>query len=137
MRVTARMERQREFSKRGSQLLAVITEAVLHCVVGGPETLREQLAQLVVASEAPNVTIQAIPYTVCAHPSMTASFGIVDPRADAIMQPIVYSELPVGHFYLDDADGLTTFREIFANLQNIALPPDESRQLIAGAIRGR
>ena len=131
-RVTARMKRQAAFTERATPLWVVMTEAAIRCEVGGPDVMREQLAHLVEVAEAPNVTIQVIPFSVGAHPSMTAAFQILDlSHGDP---PVVCQESAGGDLVLEDPDDVNAYRRIYAQLQAIALPPADSRRLITHAI---
>ncbi|MBT2541972.1 helix-turn-helix domain-containing protein [Streptomyces sp. ISL-44] len=132
-RVTARMRRQAAFVERGAPLWAVIGEAALHYQVGGRDVQREQLARLLDASDEPNTTLQVIPFSVGAHPSMMASFAVLsfgdgDP-------PVVYVETPGGDLFLEEPDDLNTFRGIYGHLQATALSPADTRGLINQTIR--
>jgi DNA-binding XRE family transcriptional regulator len=131
--VTARMQRQAAFSERDAPLWVVIGEAALHYEVGGPDVQREQLARLLYASDGPNTTLQVLPFSVGAHPSMTGSFAVLsfgegDP-------PVVYVETPGGDLFLEEPDDLNDFRQIHAHLQASALSPADTRGRITKTIR--
>lgn len=132
-RVIARMQRQAAFTKRDAPLSVVITEAALRYEVGGRDVLGEQLRRLLEASQDPNnITVQVIPFAVGAHPSMMASFGILSFTAGD--PPVVYQESPGGDLFFEEPDDITAFRRIYRRLEKAALPPDETRTLISGAI---
>lgn len=61
-------------------LSAVLDEAVLHRVVGGPGVMSAQLERMIEATSIHNVTIQVIPYNVGAHPAMDSTFTILELR---------------------------------------------------------
>lgn len=44
------------------RLWAVIDEAVIHRVVGGPDVMREQLRHLIESAQEGKTTIQVVPY---------------------------------------------------------------------------
>ncbi len=59
-------------------LWAIVDEAVLHRVVGGPQVMREQFEHLLAMSELPNVTFQIVPFTAGSHVGMRGSFSLLD-----------------------------------------------------------
>jgi transcriptional regulator with XRE-family HTH domain len=131
-RVIARMKRQAAFTGRTTPLWVVMTEAAIRYQVGGPDVMREQLAHLLKAAEAPNITIQVIPFSVGAHPSMTASFRILDFAERE--PPVVCQETAGGDLFLETPDDITAYRRVYAQLQAIALLPAESHRLITQAL---
>src|SRR5438034_832147 len=76
--VEARMGRQAVLTRDPPlRLWAITDEAALHRPVGGPGVMRAQLAHLAESAELPQVTLQALPYAVGAHPGMAGSFVIL------------------------------------------------------------
>ncbi|GAA0733885.1 helix-turn-helix domain-containing protein [Dactylosporangium roseum] len=61
-RVELRLHRQRMLLERRSTVLwAVIDEMALRQQIGAPQVMQQQIAALVKATEAPNITIQVLP----------------------------------------------------------------------------
>lgn len=131
-RVTARMKRQAAFTERATPLSVVMTEAAIRCEVGGPDVMREQLTHLLETAQAPNVTIQVVPFSVGAHPSMTAAFQILD--LDHADPPVVCQESAGGDLFLEDPNDVRAYRRIYSQLQAIALSQADSHSLITHAI---
>jgi hypothetical protein len=50
------------------------------------------------------------------------------------VRPIVYNELLDGAVYVQDSDGVAAYNMVAEELQNLALPHDESVTLIASMI---
>jgi transcriptional regulator with XRE-family HTH domain len=127
-RVEARLERQGRLTQEEPlNLWAVLDEAVLHRMVGGPSIMGAQLFQLAKASAMPNVTVQVIPYSVGAHPALESTFYILE-FADA--PDVIYVEGLVGWIYLDRRQDLDRYQKVFTRLRDIALTPEESVRLI-------
>lgn len=69
--VAARLARKALLSRDvPPSLWAVLDEAAVRRVVGGPKVMRAQLARLVEACEMPTVEIQVLPFTAGAHAAM-------------------------------------------------------------------
>jgi transcriptional regulator with XRE-family HTH domain len=131
-RVIARNERQAAFAERDAHLFAIITEAALWWQVGGPEVQRGQLLRLLDALESRHVSLGVVPFNAGAHPSMTASFAILDFDHDPA---VVYTENAGGAVFLEDSADVDGFRGIYERLDVIALDPTISHRLIAATLR--
>ena len=103
---------------------AVLDEAVLRRVVGGPRVMREQLDRLLEVARLPNVTLQIIPFTVGSHPGLESNFNILElPKPTP---SIVFVEGLVGSMYLERAEDLKRYHEVFERLQAVALSPKDT-----------
>lgn len=131
-RVKARSERQSAFAQRDAQLFTIIGEAALHYHVGGSKVLCEQLRRLANTLRSEAVTLRMLPFSAGAHPSMMASFEIMELDEDPSM---VCVENSGGVLFLEDPAELDTFRDIHARLERMALDESGSRQLIEQRIR--
>ena len=78
-RVEARVTRQAILTKESPlQVRAVLDEAALRRLVGGPEVMRKQMARLLELADLPNIIMQVIPFAVGAHPgTMMGAFTIL------------------------------------------------------------
>ncbi|MGK5631449.1 helix-turn-helix domain-containing protein [Streptomyces sp. URMC 123] len=98
---------------------AVIHEAALHASFGSRETMRGQLLRLIEMSRLPNVTIQVLPFD--GKVPFGTSFTLTEPAVPEL------STVVVAHIekslYLGDADALARYRNWFARLTEVALPP--------------
>ncbi|HUY51705.1 MAG TPA: helix-turn-helix transcriptional regulator [Streptosporangiaceae bacterium] len=134
-RVTARMERQALLVGDNSlQLWAIMDEAAVRRVVGGPTVMREQLARLREAAALPHVTVQIIPYAAGAHPGMPGSFIVLE-FPDPADQSLVYIDSMAGDLFLEDDLEIRPYILMFEHLRAAAMRPDESLTLLA-AIAG-
>jgi transcriptional regulator with XRE-family HTH domain len=130
-RIQARLRRQELLIRQNPpplQLRAILDEAVLHRVIGGPAVMAAQLKRVVQETERPNVTVQVLPYGIGAHPALDSNFNILEfsgPAAD-----IVYSEGMVGFIYLDRPEDITRYHQVFEHLSQLALKPGPSAELM-------
>ena len=132
--VGVRLARQQLLSAESAPTLwAVIDEASLHRLVGGPDVMRAQLDALAERSRAHNVTLQVIPYQAGAHPGVNSSFIILHLEE---VKDVVYVEGLIGNFYLQNPDDVARYRRTFDELRAVAAGPQESRKLIQ-AVAGR
>ena len=76
--VEVRMRRQeRLHGECPLQVYAVIWEAALRQLVGGPDVMRNQLEHLLKVAQLPNVRLQVLPFRTGGHPCITGPFTIV------------------------------------------------------------
>lgn len=89
-RTAVRLARRSIFEKEEPPVFwAVISEAALHQAIGGPETMKGQLAHLLAFEDNPRINIQVLPFSAGAHTGLQGSFDLyrfpTDPN-------IVYTE---------------------------------------------
>ncbi|MEE1789062.1 helix-turn-helix transcriptional regulator [Streptomyces sp. SP17BM10] len=123
-------ERKVEFRLRRQELLsgvnppplrAVIHEAALHMMFGGPTVMREQLDHLIEMSKQPNVTIQILPFDCTTYASSETPFMLISgPHARL---GTVLLEHPHGSAFIGDPEAVATFDRKFDRLRSLALPP--------------
>jgi hypothetical protein len=130
-RIEVKLARQKVLLKPDPPFFsAVLDEAVLRRVTGGPRVMRAQLDRLIEASSLPNVTVQVIPFTVGAHPGVESNFNILEVRLPS-SSGVVFVEGLVGSTYLEKPEDLERYRRIFGQLRSIALSPEDSVAMIA------
>jgi len=112
------------------QVWAVLDEAVLRRIVGGPATMRAQLNRLREIAAFPNVTLQVLPFDAGAHASMGTSFELLqfpEPGDTAI----VYIEDQTTSQYLETAADVERYTLVFDHLRASALSPERSAEFIS------
>jgi hypothetical protein len=133
--LAARMRRQKPLE--GEDPLAVhalIDEAAIRRLVGGADVMREQLAQLLVVAEKPNITLQVVPFAAGAYGTMNGSCIILDyPEPDD--PPGVYLEYPAGGAWVEDLDDVNRFTTMFDDVAQLALSPADTTDLIHDQLR--
>jgi transcriptional regulator with XRE-family HTH domain len=133
-RVRARMERQeRLIGESPAELWSIVDEAALHRQVGGPKVMRAQLAHLLDSTKRPNVTVQAIPYDVGAHPGMPGSFVYLE-FADLADPDLVYIDTQAGDLFLESDDDLRLYASMFDHLRAVALNLSQTKKLITAVL---
>lgn len=134
LQIEAMLTRQRVLTRENPSRLAVILdEAALHRSVGGRRVMAAQLAKVLDMSALPNVDVLVLPFDRGAHPALESNFTVLELPDQALN--VVFVEGLVGSTYLERADDLKRYREIFLKLQSIALDPQDSSDLLAKFIR--
>jgi transcriptional regulator with XRE-family HTH domain len=129
MQIKAKLTRQSLLTRASPPLFtAILDEAVLHRVAGGPQVMVAQLAHLIEVARLPNVTIQVIPFTFGSHPGLESNFNILDMTPPT--PSVVFVEGLVGSVYLERPEDLKRYREVFERLQTMALSPKDSIDMI-------
>jgi transcriptional regulator with XRE-family HTH domain len=128
--IDVRVRRQRQLLTRdpAPDLVAVLDEAVLHRVVGGPAIMGAQLRHLVEASARSNLALQVIPFGLGAHPAMDNIFTILEFEGAA--PSIVYVEGLMGWLYLEREQEVARYGQVLEHLRSVALSPQETTELI-------
>jgi hypothetical protein len=111
---------------------AVIDEAALHRMIGGPGVMAAQLEHVIRAGELPNVTVQILPYEVGAHPALDSTFILLDFLAP--VPPVVYVEGLVGQLFLERAQDVDRYDQIFERLRSISLTAQRSADIMREAV---
>jgi len=131
LRVRARINRQKLITEESNppEYWAVLDEAVLHRVVGGPEAMREQLKKLVELASLPHVTLQVVSFSAGAHAGMEAPFLILGfpEQADP---DVVYVENTTSGVYLEQPEDVHRYTLMFDHLRAAALKPDDTVDLV-------
>jgi transcriptional regulator with XRE-family HTH domain len=134
-RVAARTTRQRLLREaHPPEYWAIIDEAVLHRVVGGPAVMAEQFTRMTEISQQPHVTIQVIPFSAGAHAGMEGPFVILGfpDRADT---DVVYVDSTSDGMYLEMESDVRRYTLMFDHLRAAALRPDDSIAAITDVAR--
>lgn len=128
----AELRRARQVRLTGHDPLhldVVINEGAVRRAVGGPDVMRAQLHRLAETSDLPNVVLRVLPFEAGAHPGVDGSFTVLefpdpgDPR-------IVYLDWMTDSDYLDGLRDIAAYRYAHEQLRAVALPPDDSREMI-------
>lgn len=139
-RASLRAERQKNlFGEDPVAVTAVIGEAALRQLVGGPETMREQLGHLVTMSEQAHITIQVLPFSAGAVPALGEPFIILS-FAGPDDPDVAFADHLTGCVYVEAEDDVESYNLNFGALQEKALAPAESIEFIttlAGDLRAR
>lgn len=111
------------------QFHAIVDEAVLHRVVGGPAVMAAQLEWIIkIGADLPNVTIQVLPFSTGAHPALDSTFVVLQMAAP--VPSVVYVEGLVGQIYLERPQDVQRYEQIFERLRGISLDPQKTIDLV-------
>jgi transcriptional regulator with XRE-family HTH domain len=111
-------------------LKAVLDEAVLRRLVGGPEVMRQQLLHLLHATRLPTMTIQVLPFEAGEHAGLLGSFTIF--RLPEKTPDVVLLEPGPRDRFLENKGELQWYGAAFVRLRDQALGVDQSRGLLKG-----
>jgi transcriptional regulator with XRE-family HTH domain len=128
--ITVRLERQERLTGDDpAEYWAVLNEAVIRRVVGGPKVMREQLQHIAELAKLPHVNIQVLPFSAGVHSSMEGGFSILGfPEPND--PDLVYLENQAGSLYLETEPEIDRYTRMFSHLMAMAVGPDESRRLV-------
>ncbi|MEU1278769.1 helix-turn-helix transcriptional regulator [Streptomyces sp. NPDC005805] len=129
-RISHRLKRQAVIHRPNSptNYRAVIHEAALRMQFGGAEVARAQLRHLLRMSEFDHVTIRVVPFTTGSYPGSGQTINYLHgpvPQLDTVQLDQSH-----GVAFIDDADALAQYRELFARLEDLALDTAESQRFI-------
>jgi hypothetical protein len=117
----------------------VLSEAVVHCPVGGAAVIAEQLQRLAELAELPNVRVHVLPLSVGMHPGLvTGPFTMLQfpPSGGAEFDTaIVHATGLTGELFLDKPDEIRRYREAHDTLVGCSLDESPTRDLLRSAAR--
>jgi len=133
-RVAVRTERQKLLTAETDplHLHAILDEAAIRRVVGGPEVMRAQLEYLRQLAELPNVDLQVVPFVAGAHPGVAGSFTVLrfrDKRDDSIG----YVETIASQLFIERESEVREYEDAFERLARKALPVGDTMNVIVAA----
>jgi Domain of unknown function (DUF5753)/Helix-turn-helix domain len=130
-RVELRMRRRLVLDRpEPVKLWAVLDEAALRRVVGGPEVMREQLRHLIEVSRRPNVTVQVLPFAAGGHAAESGPVTLLR-FAERELPDVVYLEQLTGALYPDRPSDVIRYRDALNRLGVQAEPPARTAGFIA------
>jgi transcriptional regulator with XRE-family HTH domain len=134
-RTAVRLARQRIFEKEEPPVFWVIlSEAALYQEIGGPQTMRGQLAHLLSFEGNPRINIQVLPFSAGAHAGMQGSFDIYRFASDPT---IVYTEGYGSGHPTANPDTVKDCSLRYDHLQAAALSLRDSAELIRRVMEER
>ncbi|TDC43176.1 helix-turn-helix transcriptional regulator [Micromonospora sp. KC213] len=141
-KVALRMERQKLLARRSPaapRFEAIIDEAVIRRPIGDLEAWRRQLAHLVNASQARNVSFRVLPLNVGPHKASVAGAFIVLDFPALGTRPAepstIYCESLTGSLYLDRPSEVETYVDAWQTLWKLALDECASEDLVSIVIK--
>lgn len=128
--IEIRLKRQELLGPDGPELVCIVDESVLHRQVGSPEVMRTQLRWLTDLQRKPYIDIRVVPFSVGVHMGMQGSFTIYELSEQqddfAVQLELAYED----RLIQETSDETREYLSIFAELEKIALPPEQSMELV-------
>lgn len=128
--ISSRLRRQERLSGEDPMTLhALMDEAAIHRLMGGPRVMAGELRHLLAAMNLPNVTVQVIPFEVGAYGTMAGGVTILS-FADEDEPDVVYLEYPRGGEWIENEEDVEKFSIMLEDTRTLALPVEESAALV-------
>ena len=132
-KITVRLARQERLTGDDPpEYWAVLNEAAIRRVVGGPKAMREQLHHIAEMADLPSMNVQVLPFSAGVHPAMEGAFSVLG-FPEPTDPDVVYLENQVGSLYLEEESEIDRYARMLSHLVAKALAPEESRRLIIRA----
>jgi transcriptional regulator with XRE-family HTH domain len=130
-KIEARRTRQQVLTRDNPpQMWAILDEASLLRLVGGPAVMATQIRRLIELAVWPHITIQVVPNSAGAHAGLTGGrFMILDFSGDD--KPLVFLEEASSSLLLETSDDVRRYTLIFSRIMSSALGPEESVAYLA------
>ncbi|MFP3987693.1 helix-turn-helix transcriptional regulator [Streptomyces sp. E11-3] len=129
LRIAHRLARHRVVSNTpGVPYVAMVHETALRLRTGGREVAKAQLAYLLEESERPNVRLLIIPFAAGRFPM--AGDSVLYLAAESPLLDTVQVDTPIGAVFFDSSTQLANFRRRLDVVEQVALNPNKSRDLI-------
>lgn len=122
--VAARLDRQATLREQVPHAVLIMTEGALRWQAGSPQVMIEQLDAIAAAAERPNVDVGIIPYTTPVTVFPRHGFHLYD--SDAV---IIGTE--TGTATIVDNEGIASYEQLFARLEQHAATGDAARAVLA------
>ncbi|MER5275365.1 helix-turn-helix transcriptional regulator [Streptomyces sp. NPDC002809] len=130
--VTGRARRQqRLYAEVPLRIHAVIWEAALRQMVGGPAVMGRQLVHLCHLAERPNVHIQVLPFRVGANAGIGGPFNVLSFGENEAVD-VVHMDAPRSTIWVENAEESAEFIVVFNHLVKMSLSPHDSLQFLHG-----
>lgn len=128
--VEVRMKRQeRLHGDNPLNVYAIVWEAALRQLVGGPDVMRAQLEHLLKVSELPNVRLQVLPFRTGGHPCVTGSFNIMS-FADAEAVDVVHVDTIASTVWVENEEEGSVYASFFDRTARLGLAQHDAVRLI-------
>lgn len=128
--VEIRIRRQaRLYDERPLQVYAVIWEAALRQLIGGPDTMRAQLERLLDVAKLPHVRLQVLPFYAGGHPCITSPFTIIS-FAETEAVDVVHADTIVSTVWVENESDSAAYSAFLDRTARLSLAQHDSAMLI-------
>lgn len=135
--VTLRGLRKRMLAKADPpRVWAVVDEGALRRPVGSEQVRRRQLEHLLDLAAGPLLRLQVLPVDRSIHSAGCGAFTMLRfPEPD--LPNVVYVEHLLGALYIDRADHVDRYAQVYERLSELSLTPDETIDFLTNLIADR
>jgi transcriptional regulator with XRE-family HTH domain len=127
-RVAVRMGRKDILTRKNpSRFTALIGDAALRQMIGGPGVVAEQLDYLVAMSDRPNIDLRVVTTSTDWHPGLYGPFALLTMDGG---KSVVHLENARSAVFVPDEDDVAVYQDAVLELLGIALSPEQSTELI-------
>ncbi|WP_107471350.1 helix-turn-helix domain-containing protein [Streptomyces monashensis] len=128
--VEIRMRRQeRLHGEHPLEVYAVVWEAALRQLIGGPDIMRAQLEHLLKVAKLPNVRLQVLPFRAGGHPCITGPFTIIS-FAESEALDVVHADTVMSTVWVENEGESAEHGAFFDRTARLSLAQHDSAQLI-------
>ncbi|MER5742925.1 helix-turn-helix transcriptional regulator [Streptomyces sp. NPDC002225] len=134
--VDVRMHRQRRLhGENPLRVHAVIWEAALRQMIGGPQVMGRQLEHLCRLAEQANIDVQVLPFRAEVNPCSGGPFNILS-FADEDAVDVIHMDGLRTTNWVEGKEESTAYSELFARTCAMSLSPYDSVRFIASIAKG-
>lgn len=131
-RVEARMRRQQLLERESRpRYRALLDEAVLRRLVGGPAVMMAQLDKILTDQADGKAVVQVIPFSIGAHAASDSNFDFLEFKETSLQGPVIHVEGLTSNSYQERPGEVKRYRESIDQLRDAALSVRDSTALIA------
>jgi transcriptional regulator with XRE-family HTH domain len=131
-RVEARIRRQQLLeSQTRPRYRALLDEAVLRWLVGGPAVMMAQLDKILKDQADGKAVVQVIPFSIGAHAASDSNFDFLEFEESSLQGPVIHVEGLTSNSYQERPAEVKRYRESIDQLREAALNVRDSTALIA------
>ena len=110
---------------------ALLDEAVLRRLVGGPAVMMAQLDKILTDQADGKAVVQVIPFSIGAYAASDSNFDFLEFKETSLQGPVIHVEGLTSNSYQERPGEVKRYRESIDQLRDAALSVRDSTALIA------
>jgi transcriptional regulator with XRE-family HTH domain len=128
--IAAKLAR-RELFHYSREFVFYIHEQAVRLPVGSPDVMTDQLLHLLAMAQYAYITVRVVPTAIGAHAGVSGAFTLLEYEK---FEPVVYLESKNSSLFLEDKATLDTYTAVLKLLDQQALDPEQSKELITSIL---
>lgn len=128
--IAAKLERRKLFHWSRT-FVFYMHEQALRLPVGGPDVMKDQYLHLLGMAQRSYITLRVVPAAIGAHAGSSGSFLRLSYEK---FEPVVFLEGETSGLFLEDTRSLAVYSAVLKLLDDQALDPEESKELITSIL---